>query len=343
MHHALVVQNVVAERPSTHPEIQAFAERARDYATLARSESTRRSYAGAMHAFTRFCEARGACALPASAEALLSYLIDAAGRLKVSTLRRHLVAIREAHADAGHRLDTSGPFFRDAWSGIQRAHGQPAAKKRPLMTVDLRRALEALPSTLAGKRDRALILVGFAAALRRSELAALEVRPHDGAGWIEEKDDGLVIHLGRTKTDQQGHGAEVGVPYGSNPTTCPVRNYRAWIRAARIRSGPAFRAVNRHGQVGEEALTGRAVARIVKRAVIAQALAEGDTPAQAKRRAAAYAGHSLRSGLATSAAAHDAPGHSIQRQLRHKRFDTTSGYIRTGQLFRQNAATLSGL
>jgi integrase len=323
--------------------LQVFAGRAREYAEQARAENTRRAYASDVRAFAVWCEARGEATLPASTAAVLAYLIDNAATLKVATLQRRLAAIREQHAAAGLVLDTSSAAFRDAWRGIKRAHGQPAAKKRPLMTVDLRRAVATLPDTLAGRRDRALILVGFAAALRRSELAGLEVARRDGGAWIEERPDGLVIHLARSKTDQQAEGAEIGVPYGSNMETCPVRSYRTWIEVARLKEGPAFRPIDRHGHIGPDAVTDRAVARIVQRTVEAAALAEGHAPEEARRLAAAYAGHSLRSGLATSAAANDAPGHAIQRQLRHKRFDTTSGYIRSGQLFKQNPAGMAGL
>ena len=323
--------------------LQAFADQARHYADQSRAANTRRAYASDVRAFADWCTRRGEASMPASPAAVLAYLIDHATTLKVATLQRRLAAIREQHAAAGFDLDTSSAAFRDTWRGIKRAHGQPAAKKRPLMTVDLRRAVATLPDTLAGKRDRALILVGFAAALRRSELAGLEVARRDGAAWVEERPDGLVIHLARSKTDQQAEGAEIGVPYGSNMETCPVRSYRAWIKAARLKEGPAFRPIDRHGRLGAEAVTDRAVARIVQRTVEAAALAEGHAPEEARRLAAAYAGHSLRSGLATSAAANDAPGHAIQRQLRHKRFDTTSGYIRSGQLFKQNPAGMAGL
>lgn len=323
--------------------LQAFADRARGYADQARAANTRRAYASDVRAFGTWCGERGEVALPASPSAVLAYLIHHATTLKVSTLQRRLAAIREQHAAAGFEVDTSSAAFRDTWRGIKRAHGQPADKKRPLMTVDLRRAVTILPDSLAGLRDRALILVGFAAALRRSELAGLEVARRDGGAWIEERPDGLVVHLGRSKTDQQAEGVEIGVPYGSNMETCPVRSYRAWIKAARLKEGPAFRPIDRHGRIGADAVTDRAVARIVQRSIEAAALAEGHPAEEARRLAAAYAGHSLRSGLATSAAANDAPGHAIQRQLRHKRFDTTSGYIRSGQLFRQNPAGMAGL
>ncbi|MCJ2041034.1 tyrosine-type recombinase/integrase [Methylobacterium sp. J-059] len=339
----ILIENLTAECLPVPIEIQAFADQARDYADQARSMSTRRSYASDVRTFSSWCEAHNACPLPASTATVLAYLIDGAGRLKVSTLRRHLVAIRKHHAAAGHVMDTGSAAFNDSWRGIQRDRGRPADKKAPLVTDDLRRAVEALPATLTGKRDRALILVGFAAALRRSELASLEVMARDGASWIADRPEGLVIHLGRTKTDQGGVGAEVGVPFGSNPETCPVRSYRAWLKGAKLKAGPAFRPITRHGKVGETAITGRAVARIVKRAIVAQAMADGVSRKQAEQRAEAFAGHSLRSGLATSAAANDAPGHAIQRQLRHRKFDTTAGYIRSGKLFKQNAAGMAGL
>lgn len=323
--------------------LMAFADRARDYAQDARSANTRRAYRSDVRAFASWCARKGFEPLPAHPSTVLSYLMDHTTTLKVTTLQRRLAAIRESHAAAGHGLDTSSHAFRSSWSGIKRRHGQPAAKKRPLMTVDLRKAVVVLPDTLTGIRDRALLLVGFAAALRRSELAGLKITARAGGGWIEETGDGLVIRLGRSKTDQQGEGAEIGVPYGSNPETCPVRSYRAWISTAGLKEGAAFRAINRHGQIAADAITDRTVARIVQRSVEAAALAEGATPEEAAKLAAAYSGHSLRSGLATSAAANDAPGHAIQRQLRHKRFDTTSGYIRSGQLFKQNPAGMAGL
>ena len=323
--------------------VASLADRAKDYAAKARSDSTREAYASDVRAFEAFCDERGFCALPSTAGAVLAFLIEGASTLKVSTLQRRLVAIRRTHAAAGHSLDLSSAAFRDTWSGLQREHGQPPNKKKALITAELRRACEALPETLAGRRDRALILVGFAAALRRSELAGLEVARREGAAWVDDGTDGLTVHLAKTKTDQRGFGAQVGIPYGSDPATCPVRNYRAWLKAAKIKAGPAFRAIDRHGNLGEAALTGRTIAEIVKRAIVALALREGATQRQAEERAAAYAGHSLRSGLATSAAANDAPGHAIQRQLRHRKFDTTAGYIRAGQLFKQNAAGMAGL
>ena len=244
----------------------------------------------------------------------------------------------------GIKLDTSSAAFRDVWRGIRRTHAVPANKKAPLLTAGLRRAIATLPDTPAGRRDRAMLLIGFGAALRRSELAGLDVVQREGAaGWIEETPDGLAIHLGATKTDQTGEGDVIGIPYGTNVETCPVRSYKAWLAVSGITTGPAFRAIDRHGHMAAGAISDKAVATIVKRTVVAGEISGGASVAEATATAARFAGHSLRAGLATSAAANDAPGHAIQRQLRHKRFDTTQGYIRGGELFKKNAAGMAGL
>ena len=129
----------------------------------------------------------------------------------------------------------------------------------------------------------------------------------------------------------------------AHPDTCPVRAYLRWREAAGLEAGPAFRPIDRHGNIGSAALTDDAVAKIVKRTVKAGALAQGHTAEAAERMAARYAGHSLRSGLATSAAIGGAAGHQIQKHLRHKRYDTTAGYIRAASLFKDNAAGAAGL
>ena len=143
----------------------------------------------------------------------------------------------------------------------------------------------------------------------------------------------MIIHLGRSKGDQERAGAVLGIPCGVHQGTCPVIAYRVWLDASGITSGPAFRRIDRHGRLGEQPLTGASVALIVKRAVTAASMAEGMTTVEAARYAHQYAGHSLRAGHATMAATNDAPGHAIQQQLRHRKFDTTSGYIRLGRLF----------
>jgi integrase len=210
------------------------------------------------------------------------------------------------------------------------------------MSADLRRTIQALPDNLQGHRDRALLLIGFSAGLRRAELAGLTVSQDlTASGWIEASPDGLIIQLTRSKTNQAGEEETIGVPFGIDPNVCPVRAYRAWLAVSGISEGPVFRAITRHGRMSDMALTGAAIALVVKRVIRRAGIAEGLTDADAQIRSDAFAGHSLRSGLATSAAENDAPGHAIQRQLRHKSFTTTIGYIRSGSLFKGNAASFA--
>jgi integrase len=194
------------------------------------------------------------------------------------------------------------------------------------LTDDIRAMVSATDSGLIGLRDRALILLGFAGAFRRSELVGLNVED------CAFGKDGLTITLRRSKTDQEEAGRKVGIPYGSNPETCPVRNLQEWIEQAGIASGPLFRPVNRHGQIHAGRLSGIDVARVVKK------LAEraGLDPGQ-------YAGHSLRSGHATSAAIGGASERSIMNQTGHRSVQMVRRYIRDGSLFRENSGGKLGL
>jgi integrase len=166
-----------------------------------------------------------------------------------------------------------------------------------------------------------LLLLGFAVALRRSELVGLDLAD------VTEGADGLTVHLRRSKTDQEGAGRTVGIPYGSNPVTCPVRAWRAWIEVSGIIKGPAFCPVDRHGHIGPTRLSAPAVALVLKR----HAARVGLDPAE-------VAGHSLRAGLATSAAAAGVPERVIAEQTGHKGTAMLRRYIREGSLFRENAA-----
>jgi integrase len=177
-----------------------------------------------------------------------------------------------------------------------------------------------------GLRDRALLLLGFAGAFRRSELVALNFED------CVFTRDGLVVTVRRSKTDQEGQGRRVGIPYGSTPETCPVRTVQDWIAQAGISSGPLLRSVSRHGQVQPGGLAGIDVARIVKK------LAE-----RAGLDSAKYAGHSLRAGHATTAAIAGASERSIMNQTGHRGVQMVRRYIREGSLWRENSATKLGL
>jgi integrase len=186
--------------------------------------------------------------------------------------------------------------------------------------------VDACDAGLIGARDRALVLLGFAGAFRRSELVALDVED-----CVFGK-DGLTVTLRRSKTDQQGAGRKIGIPYGSNPETCPVRMVLGWIELAGVSAGPLFRSISRHSHLRPGRLSPIDVARIVKK------LAD-----RAGLDAAKYAGHSLRVGHATSAAIAGASERSIMNQTGHRSVQMVRRYIRDGSLFRENSAGKLGL
>ncbi len=211
-------------------------------------------------------------------------------------------------------------------SGLRRERGVAPARKKPVLVADLQQILKQIPDSLLGLRDRALLLVGFAGAFRRSELVALD------AGDIEPTREGLIVTVRRSKTDQAGEGRKIGIPPGVEEATCPVAALDRWLAAARIDSGPLFRTMNRHGRVLDRRLSAEGVAIVVKRYV--EKL--GYDPAQ-------LAGHSLRAGLATSAAAAGKSERAIMNQTGHRSVATVRRYIRDGNLFRENAAGGLGL
>jgi integrase len=162
--------------------------------------------------------------------------------------------------------------------------------------------------------------------MRRSELVGLDVAD------VSEGTDGLIVRLRRSKTDQEGAGRNVGIPYGSNLATCPVRAWRAWLELSSITEGPAFRPVDRHGRIAVTRLSGQAVALVLKRHASRAGLDPGEV-----------AGHSLRAGLATSAAAAGVPESVIAATTGHRGTAMLRRYIREGSLFCENAADAVGL
>ena len=176
-------------------------------------------------------------------------------------------------------------------------------------------------------RDRALLLLlGFSGAFRRLELVGLDVED------LEETRDGLVVTLRRSKTDPEGQGRKIGVPQGAEQPSCPVWVLEQWRAAAQLDFGPLFRSVTRHGRVREQRLSAEAVSIVVKRYV-----------AQLGYDPALFGGHSLRAGLATSAAAAGKSERAIMNQTGHRSLTTVRRYIRDGNLFRENAAEGLGL
>jgi integrase len=307
--------------------------RARTYASLSHAQGTRKGYRSDWARFEAWCASRGVSPLPAEPTTVAIYLTHRAdeGR-KVSTLQRSLAAISKAHKTAGHGSPAKSEPVRRVMRGIKRARGTAPLQKAALSVEELRRMCGALPETTCGIRDRALLLVGFAGAFRRSELVGLNVED------VELVDDGLRVLLRRSKTDQDGEGRTVAIPFGSDRTTCPVRAFKRWLALSGITEGAVFRAVNRGGRIatrresGDGRLSARDVARVVKRA----GKAVGLDPSK-------LGGHSLRAGLATAAAKSGKSERAIMAQTGHRSPMMVRRYIRDANLFAENAAAGIGL
>jgi len=338
--------------PDLTVEAGQLVERAELYIGAARAPNTVRGYEADWRHFEGWCARHHAPSLPADPRIVALYLTSLiegtrAGDghwverpRRVTTLDRRLSAIRHFHRSAGYELDASAPVLRDTWRGIRRTHGVAPRGKAPTVTEFLRVLLETLPDDASGVRDRALLLVGFAGAFRRSELVAID---HEHCARHR---DGIIITIPFSKTDQEGRADEVGLPYGAHPETCPVRALTDWLAVADITTGPVFRPITRHGHIAPTRLTDRGVALVIKRAVSAArdaARARGNAALAEALDPARYAGHSLRAGFITSAAAAGVSESDIMRQSRHKRGDTLRKYIRHATVFRQNAAAKVGL
>jgi integrase len=307
-------------------ELAEIAADARNYLAASRAENTARVYRTGWAQFAAWCDEHRVVALPAGAGTVANNVVDLAKTAKPSTIDLRLAAISAAHRAAGHGSPTKEEAVRLVRRGVRRTLGTAQRQVRPLTVPELRTMLDVLGSDTAGCRDRALLLLGFAGALRRSELVGLDVAD------VTETTEGLRVSLRRSKTDQEGTGRTVGIPYGSNPVTCPVRAWRAWLGASGIIEGPAFCPVDRHGHIGTTRLSAQAVALVLKR----RAARVGLDPRE-------VAGHSLRAGLATSAAAAGVPERVIAEQTGHKGTAMLRRYIREGSLFRENAAGAIGL
>jgi integrase len=296
-------------------------------ASKSKAPRTQTAYRSDWANFTGWCSSTGLAPLPAAPEAVALYITArAAEGRKVSTICRELVAISQAHKVAGHTSPTSDAKVSAVLKGLKREKGTAPNQKAPVMVEELRRMVEALPVDSLGVRDRALLTMGFAGAFRRSELVALNVADLDFTA------DGLVVMLRRSKTDQAGAGRKVGIPYGGNPSSCPVRSLRRWLDLAGIVEGPVFRGIDRAGGVLPDRLSDLGVARAVKRA----AASVGLDPTR-------FSGHSLRAGLATSAAKAGKSLMAIKRQTGHRSDRMVQQYIRTATLFDDNAAGGIGL
>lgn len=321
--------------------LQDLAEDARAYARTAQADHTRRAYAADWRAYTLWCARTGLDPLPPDGRVIGLYITalasGAAGPKRTpATIARRLAGLAWTLRQRGFDLPRDDPHVRDVLAGIRRVHARPPLRKDALDAGDILRMLDTLAFDLRGLRDRAILLLGFAGGLRRSEIVGLDLgaeQTTDGRGWVEILPQGLLLHI-RGKTGWR----EVAVGRGSADRTCPAVALQTWLRHGRIAHGPVFRRVSRDGRrAGSERLSDRHVARLVQATAMAAGL-RSDLPEGERR--ALFAGHSLRAGLATAAAAEE---RHVQQALGHASAEMTRRYQRERDRFKVNLTRAAGL
>ncbi len=321
---------------------------ARDYARAAASDNTRRAYAKDWAHFARWCRMKGVEPLPPAPEVIGLYLADLASGsgpspsqpasrpLSVSTIERRLSGLAWNCAQRGFALDRKNRHIASILAGIKRKHARPPVQKEAILAEDILDMVGTLDHGLRGLRDRAILLIGYAGGLRRSEIVSLDVHKDDtpdSGGWVEIETKGALLFL-RGKTGWR----EVEIGRGSTDRTCPVHALEQWLHFARIDFGPIFQRVTRNNLKATGArLSDKHVARLIKHCV-RDAGIRGELPEA--ECLALFSGHSLRAGLASSA---EVDERYIQKHLGHASAEMTRRYQRRRDRFRVNLTKAAGL
>ncbi|MBM2324363.1 MULTISPECIES: tyrosine-type recombinase/integrase [Marivita] len=327
---------------------------ARDYARAAASDNTLKAYSKDWANFARWCRMKGVEPLPPSPEMIGLYLADLASGsglslsqsapgpqsasrpLSVSTIERRLSGLAWNYAQRGFSLDRKNRHIATVLAGIKRKHARPPVQKAAILAEDILAMVATLPFDLRGLRDRAILLIGYAGGLRRSEIVTLDVHKDDtpdSGGWIEIFDKGALLTL-NAKTGWR----EVEIGRGSKDQTCPVHALTQWLHFGRVDFGPVFVRISRDGKrASETRLNDKHVARLIKRTVMDAGI-RSELPE--KDRLALFSGHSLRAGLASSA---EVDERYVQKQLGHASAEMTRRYQRRRDRFRVNLTKAAGL
>ena len=334
--------------------LDRLVDTARDYARAAASDNTLKAYGKDWAHFARWCRMKGAEPLPPSPEMIGLYLADLASGsgpspsksalgpqsasrpLSVSTIDRRLSGLAWNFAQRGFTLDRKNRHIATVLAGIKRKHARPPVQKEAILAEDILTMVATLPYDLRGLRDRAILLLGYAGGLRRSEIVSLDVHKDDtpdSGGWIEIFDKGVLLTL-NAKTGWR----EVEIGRGSKEQTCPIHALEQWLHFAKIDFGPVFVGTSRDGKrASETRLNDKHVARLIKRTVLDAGI-RSDLPE--KERLALFSGHSLRAGLASSA---EIDERYVQKQLGHASAEMTRRYQRRRDRFRVNLTKAAGL
>lgn len=301
--------------------------RVEKFLSAGRADATRRAYGASWRDWLDHCKATGKCPLPASPLDVADYVaLMAEAGAKPATLGVRLAAIADRHETAGLESPTKDKGVREVMRGIRRAHGAGQRKAAPITRDRLRVMVGLYGRDLAGLRNRALLLAGFAGAFRESELAGIRV---EDIAW---QDDGsAMILLRRSKTDQESRGILKPLPRIEFSPYCPASALRAWLEAAAISTGPVWRRVWKGGaRVGPRAIHQHTIYTLVKEA----AERAGLDPK-------VFSGHSLRSGFATQYGLDGGPIQDGMEVTGHKDVRTFMGYMRAGGRMARRASRLA--
>ena len=289
-----------------------------------KANNTLRAYKSDFKDFGAFCAKHGLNSLPTEPKIVSLYLTHLSKNSKISTLRRRLVSISMVHKLKGHYLDTKHPIIIENLMGIKRVKGSIQKGKKPLLINHLKLIINVINEKkieeIKKLRDKSILLIGFAGGFRRSELISIDYED------IEFVNEGVKITIRKSKTDQFGEGMIKGLPYFNNEDYCPVKNLKKWLSISKIESGPIFRRFSKGSSLTDKRLTDQSVVLLIKKYLILAGVENRN-----------FAGHSLRSGFATSAAEAGADERSIMAMTGHKTTQMVRRYIKEVNLFKNNA------
>ncbi len=326
--------------------LDRLVDQARGYAEAATAENTNKAYKADWKHFASWCRRKGVDALVPSPALIGLYISDCANpqdgfpALSVATIERRLSGLAANYRQRGLTLDMKDRHIASVWAGIKRQHGRPPMQKEPVTPEELLEMVATLTFGLRDMRDRAILLIGYAGGMRRSEIVGLDVHRDDsqgpdtdGRGWVEIENEGAIVVL-QTKTGWK----DKEIARGSSHQSCPVHALEQWLHFARIDQGPIFRRVLRDSSgVQTDRLSDKHIARLIKRTML-EAGIRPDLPD--KERLALFSGHSLRSGLASYA---EVDERYVQKHLGHASAEQTRVYQRRRDRFRVNLTKAAGL
>ncbi len=304
--------------------IETIRNKALHFISNSKSANTLRAYKSDWKQFEKWCGGHELNALPASLQTVVFYITHLSGSYKVSSIKRKVTCLSEAHRMAGVQNPVHSNIVEETLKGVSRTLGTAPSKKKAIRLSDIRQILPLLPETLIGIRDKALLLVGFAGGFRRSELVALDISD------AEFTESGTTIHIKKSKTDQEGAGYYKTIGKGRSQLTCPVYALQKWIEVSEIIEGSIFRSITK-GSVMGVSLSTNSVSRIIKRCISLIGLNASD-----------FAGHSLRSGFISEAKEAGIMNELIMKMTHHKTESMISEYYQGGEFEMYNLSSAIG-